>query len=92
MIGSRALRRLANQLVLLVAVVLAATALTYVVTEVLPGDAAIAILGDTAPDQIASLRPNSASNARWSCAMPTGSRTQRKATSADPIGRARVSG
>jgi peptide/nickel transport system permease protein len=57
MIGSQALRRLANQVVLLVAVVLAATALTFVVTEVLPGDAAIAILGDTAtPDQIASLR------------------------------------
>jgi peptide/nickel transport system permease protein len=57
MIGSQALRRLANQVVLLVAVVFAATALTFVVTEVLPGDAAIAILGDTAtPDQIASLR------------------------------------
>jgi len=57
MIGSPTLRRFANQAALLVAVVFAATALTFLVTEVLPGDAAIAILGDTAtPDQIASLR------------------------------------
>ena len=41
----------------LLAVVLAATALTFAITEILPGDAAVAILGETAtPADIASLR------------------------------------
>src|SRR5205814_9715217 len=57
MISRQALRRLRSQVMLLVAVVLAATALTFFVTEVLPGDAAVAILGDTATEaDIKSLR------------------------------------
>jgi peptide/nickel transport system permease protein len=57
MISRQALQRLRTQVVLLIAVVLAATALTFFVTEVLPGDAAVAILGDTATEaDIASMR------------------------------------
>ncbi len=51
------LRRLRSQIATLLAVLLAATALTFFITDVLPGDAAVAILGDTAtPADIASLR------------------------------------
>jgi peptide/nickel transport system permease protein len=57
MIHFQIARRIRNQAVLLLAVVFAATALTFAVTEILPGDAAVAILGDTATEaDIASLR------------------------------------
>jgi peptide/nickel transport system permease protein len=50
-------RRLRTQALTLLAVLLAATALTFAVTEVLPGDAAVAILGETATqEELASLR------------------------------------
>ncbi len=51
------MRRLRRQVLTLLAIVLAATALTFAITEILPGDAAVAILGETAtPAEIASLR------------------------------------
>lgn len=51
------LRRLRTQVLTLIAIVFAATALTFAVTEILPGDAAVAILGDTATEaEIQSLR------------------------------------
>lgn len=50
MIGARAARRIRTQILTLVAIVFAATALTFAVTEILPGDAAVAILGDTATE------------------------------------------
>jgi peptide/nickel transport system permease protein len=57
MIGAQAARRLRTQVLTLVAIVFAATALTFAVTEILPGDAAVAILGDTATEaEIKSLR------------------------------------
>jgi peptide/nickel transport system permease protein len=50
-------RRLRTQALTLLAVLLAATALTFAVTEVLPGDAAVAILGENATqEELASLR------------------------------------
>lgn len=57
MIGAQAARRIRTQVLTLVAIVFAATALTFAVTEILPGDAAVAILGDTATEaDIKSLR------------------------------------
>jgi peptide/nickel transport system permease protein len=57
MIGAQAARRIRTQVLTLVAIVFAATALTFAVTEILPGDAAVAILGDTATEaEIKSLR------------------------------------
>ena len=57
MIGAQAARRIRTQILTLVAIVFAATALTFAVTEILPGDAAVAILGDTATEaEIKSLR------------------------------------
>ena len=57
MISASFARRLRRQAVTLLAIVLAATALTFAITEILPGDAAVAILGETAtPADIASLR------------------------------------
>jgi len=57
MIGRSFARRLRTQVATLAAVALAATALTFAVTEILPGDAAVAILGETATQaDIASLR------------------------------------
>lgn len=50
MIGAQAARRIRTQVLTLVAIVFAATALTFAVTEILPGDAAVAILGDTATE------------------------------------------
>lgn len=50
MIGLQAARRIRTQILTLVAIVFAATALTFAVTEILPGDAAVAILGDTATE------------------------------------------
>ncbi|ETR76196.1 peptide ABC transporter [Afipia sp. P52-10] len=51
------MRRIRSQILTLIAVVFAATALTFAVTEILPGDAAVAILGDTATEaDIQSLR------------------------------------
>jgi peptide/nickel transport system permease protein len=50
MIGPPAARRIRTQILTLVAIVFAATALTFAVTEILPGDAAVAILGDTATE------------------------------------------
>ena len=50
MIGAPAARRIRTQILTLVAIVFAATALTFAVTEILPGDAAVAILGDTATE------------------------------------------
>jgi peptide/nickel transport system permease protein len=50
MIGWQAARRVRIQILTLVAIVFAATALTFAVTEILPGDAAVAILGDTATE------------------------------------------
>lgn len=44
------MRRFRTQLLTLVAIVFAATALTFAVTEILPGDAAVAILGETATE------------------------------------------
>jgi peptide/nickel transport system permease protein len=56
-IGRSAWRRLRTQALTLLAVLLAATALTFAVTEVLPGDAAVAILGENATQQeLAALR------------------------------------
>lgn len=50
-------RRMRRQLLTLLGVVFAATAFTFAVTEILPGDAAVAILGETAsPEEYASLR------------------------------------
>ncbi len=50
-------RRLRTQVATLLAVLLAATALTFAITAVLPGDAAVAILGDTASQEdVAALR------------------------------------
>ena len=55
--NSAFLRRLQVQLLTLLVILLAATALTFFITNVLPGDAAVAILGDSAtPADIASLR------------------------------------
>ncbi len=55
--SSAFLRRLQVQVVTLLVILLAATALTFIITNVLPGDAAVAILGDNAtPADIASLR------------------------------------
>ena len=57
-----ALRRLARRrfprhLLALGAIVLAVTALTFAITEILPGDLAVAILGESAtPEQVAQLR------------------------------------
>ena len=57
MLNSAFLRRLQVQLLTLLVILLAATALTFFITNVLPGDAAVAILGDNAtPADIASLR------------------------------------
>ena len=57
MLNSAFLRRLQVQLLTLLVILLAATALTFFITNVLPGDAAVAILGDSAtPADIASLR------------------------------------
>jgi peptide/nickel transport system permease protein len=50
MIRAQAARRIRTQILTLVAIVFAATALTFAVTEILPGDAAVAILGDTATE------------------------------------------
>jgi peptide/nickel transport system permease protein len=56
-VSSAFLRRLKVQLLTLLVILLAATALTFFITNVLPGDAAVAILGDNAtPAEIASLR------------------------------------
>jgi len=56
-LNSAFLRRLQVQLLTLLVILLAATALTFFITNVLPGDAAVAILGDNAtPADIASLR------------------------------------
>jgi peptide/nickel transport system permease protein len=56
-LNSAFLRRLQVQVVTLLVILLAATALTFFITNVLPGDAAVAILGDNAtPADIASLR------------------------------------
>jgi peptide/nickel transport system permease protein len=56
-LNSAFLRRLQVQLLTLLVILLAATALTFFITNVLPGDAAVAILGDSAtPADIASLR------------------------------------
>ncbi|HMS80433.1 MAG TPA: ABC transporter permease, partial [Burkholderiaceae bacterium] len=50
-------RRLRTQAATLLAVLLAATALTFAITAVLPGDAAVAILGETASQEdVAALR------------------------------------
>lgn len=50
-------RRLRVQALTLLAVLLAATALTFAITDILPGDAAVAILGETAsPEDVARLR------------------------------------
>ena len=55
--SSAFLRRLQVQVLTLLVILLAATALTFFITNVLPGDAAVAILGDNAtPADIASLR------------------------------------
>lgn len=55
--NSAFLRRLQVQVLTLLVILLAATALTFFITNVLPGDAAVAILGDSAtPADIASLR------------------------------------
>lgn len=57
MISTQTFRRLRTQVLTLIAIVFAATALTFAVTEILPGDAAVAILGDTATEaEIQSLR------------------------------------
>ncbi len=57
MLNSAFLRRLQVQVLTLLVILLAATALTFFITNVLPGDAAAAILGDNAtPADIASLR------------------------------------
>jgi peptide/nickel transport system permease protein len=57
MISAQAARRVRTQILTLIAIVFAATALTFAVTEILPGDAAVAILGDTATEaEIQSLR------------------------------------
>ncbi len=57
MLNSAFLRRLQVQVLTLLVILLAATALTFFITNVLPGDAAVAILGDNAtPADIASLR------------------------------------
>ncbi len=54
---ARVARRLRTQVLTLIAIVLAATALTFMVTEILPGDAAVAILGESATEaEIQSLR------------------------------------
>ena len=50
MIGAPAARRIRTQILTLIAIVFAATALTFAITEILPGDAAVAILGDTATE------------------------------------------
>ncbi|MFN0182439.1 MAG: ABC transporter permease [Aquabacterium sp.] len=51
------LRRLRTQLLTLLVVLLATTALTFAITEILPGDAAVAVLGENAtPAELASLR------------------------------------
>jgi peptide/nickel transport system permease protein len=56
-LNSAFLRRLQVQVLTLLVILLAATALTFFITNVLPGDAAVAILGDSAtPADIASLR------------------------------------
>jgi peptide/nickel transport system permease protein len=56
-VSSAFLRRLQVQVLTLLVILLAATALTFFITNVLPGDAAVAILGDNAtPADIASLR------------------------------------
>jgi peptide/nickel transport system permease protein len=56
-VNSSFLRRLPVQVLTLLVILLAATALTFIITNVLPGDAAVAILGDSAtPADIASLR------------------------------------
>jgi peptide/nickel transport system permease protein len=56
-VNSAFLRRLQVQVLTLLVILLAATALTFFITNVLPGDAAVAILGDSAtPADIASLR------------------------------------
>jgi peptide/nickel transport system permease protein len=56
-VSSAFLRRLKVQVLTLLVILLAATALTFFITNVLPGDAAVAILGDNAtPAEIASLR------------------------------------
>jgi peptide/nickel transport system permease protein len=56
-LNSAFLRRLQVQVLTLLVILLAATALTFIITNVLPGDAAVAILGDNAtPADIASLR------------------------------------
>jgi peptide/nickel transport system permease protein len=56
-VNSAFLRRLQVQVLTLLVILLAATALTFFITNVLPGDAAVAILGDNAtPADIASLR------------------------------------
>ena len=50
-------RRMRVQAATLLAVLLAATALTFAVTDILPGDAAVAILGETASaKEVAALR------------------------------------
>lgn len=50
-------RRMRVQAATLLAVLLAATALTFAVTDILPGDAAVAILGETASaEEVAALR------------------------------------
>jgi peptide/nickel transport system permease protein len=56
-VNSAFLRRLQVQVLTLLVILLAATARTFFITNVLPGDAAVAILGDSAtPADIASLR------------------------------------
>ena len=55
--GGARLLRLRNQALYLFAILFAATALTFVITGILPGDPAVAILGENAsPADLASLR------------------------------------
>jgi peptide/nickel transport system permease protein len=57
MISAQAARRIRTQVLTFGGIVFAATALTFAITEILPGDAAVAILGETATqEQIKSLR------------------------------------
>src|SRR6478735_10050595 len=51
------LNLIARRLVLLIAILVAVSILTFAIVNVLPGDVAVAILGDTAtPSDVAALR------------------------------------
>ena len=51
------LNLIARRLMLLIAILVAVSMLTFAIVNVLPGDVAVAILGDTAtPSQVAALR------------------------------------